>query len=1093
MSRIAGAVVVLTFTAALLRAQTPPELIETDEGCPEQRVLDYLERHGDFGRIDPEVMLELSRDIKATLDAQRFNVQSINGSVWKSIGPTNGAGRATALALHPSLNGTAIIGAAGGGAWKTTDGGQTWRALTDDIPNLSVGALAYAPSDPNIIYLGTGEGGIAGDFIPGIGLLASSDGGETWTLPSAVIATQFYKFAIDPANAREVLAACNAGLLRSTNGQNGPWKPMIPQFTSGNTLGFGDATDIVRDPSDPKILYVTTWDRRAWCARANNACAAGQRVESPSVMKSMDGGSTWSPAAEGLPVSDATQRVNRMSIAIAPSNPSTLYLATSIFDSATGRETAHIYKTADNAATWTETSLSGSASLNTYMSTQGWYDNTLVVSPGNPDVVLAGGVTYVRTTDGGSNWTRVLNNVHVDAHELRYDAATLLWVANDGGIWTSPDDGDSATAHNAGLVTRQFYDIANDPANRNRVYGGQQDNGTVMRGDAGGTLWSGFTGSDGFACDVNPAAPAIVYSTTQGGNVERTVTAGTLNRIVARTPPYDSDETTPFFSIVKVDARNPSTLYTVSYRVWKSMSGGDGWLPLSTDLTSGGPWRPDSQTTIRALAVSPSDPNAIMVATTRRRIFRTTDGGATWSDVTTGDLPGRTIVHLEIDATDARHALAALAGTSGPSIWETTDGGGSWHARATGLPSFSAQTVRFDPTDPNTIYAGTDVGVYRSTDSGASWQRFGTGMPAVSVYDLEPLADGSILRAATHGRGVWELDIAPPQNAPPSVAITTPATSVVVVLKGTTLSFAGTVSANDSAHASWMFPDTWTSVAAPDGIAVKHRFERAGRFPVGLSAVDSRGGIGAATVEVDVVEAGDSCASPIQLPSSGPFPYSATVTTDLATSETSDPQQLPSCYPFTLDSSTWLSFTAATAGDYQFSLCGSAIPAVLIGYTGQSCDAFTADTLCVPHASTAFDCSSSFTTKTVALNAGDTIRLLVTNYFSNLNGDVTVTVTRSSALTPLVASVAPASGAPGTAVVINGVGFQSGAAVKFGGIPATNAVVVSSKIISATIPQNAAGTVSAVVQNPDGTTATLANAFSYVFDDAGPKRRAIRR
>src|SRR5438128_723959 len=184
--RFLGGFVSSLFLSTLVSAQTPPVVEDTDEGCPEARVVEYLERHGDFGKIDPEIMLELTRQVKASREAERFAPNAISGTVWQSIGPTNGAGRATALALHPSLSGTAIIGAAGGGAWKTTDNGQTWHVLTDDIPNLSVGAIAYAPSNPNIVYLGTGEGGYAGDFIPGIGLLVSSDSGETWTLPASV-------------------------------------------------------------------------------------------------------------------------------------------------------------------------------------------------------------------------------------------------------------------------------------------------------------------------------------------------------------------------------------------------------------------------------------------------------------------------------------------------------------------------------------------------------------------------------------------------------------------------------------------------------------------------------------------------------------------------------------------------------------------------------------------------------------------------------------------------------------------------------------------------------------------------------------------
>lgn len=1089
------ALVVLSPLAA--RAQKPPVAEETDEGCPEERIKDYLDRHGDSGRIDPQTMLELSRRVQRSLDESRFTPASINGSAWKSIGPTNGAGRATSLALHPTTTGTAIVGAAGGGAWKTTDGGSNWRVLTDDIPNLSVGALAYAPSDPNTVYLGTGEGGYAGDFIPGIGLLMSSDGGETWTLPASVAATEFYRILVNPANPKEILAATNSGLLRSTKGQNGPWTAVINSTPAADAPGYGDVTEIVRDPSDAQTMYATTWDRRFWCARSDKTCSAEQKLETPGVMKSIDGGLTWSLSSNGLPVSTKTTRVNRMTIAIAPTSPQTLYLSTSLFDADSNREISHIYKTTDGAASWVETNLASltSGGLNTYLSTQAWYGNSLVVSPADPNTVIAGGVIYIRTTDGGNTWQRVLANVHVDVHELRYDSQNTLWIANDGGVWTANDNASQATDHTKGLVTRQFYDLANDPVNRNRIYGGQQDNGTIYRPDDGGTTWTSFSGGDGFACAVIPTAPAIAFSTIQNGIVLRTLTAGSLYRVFEKTPPYDADEVKPFYSIIKVDPQKPSTIYTVSYRVWKSTSAGDGWVPLSTKLDGAVPWPNDAS--IRTLAIAPQDTNVLMVATAspRRRIYRTTNGGAMWSDVTGNLPPGRTILKIDIDPHDAKHVFAALAGTSGPSVWMTTDGGSSWQSRSTGLPSFSAQTVRFDPTDSNTIYAGTDVGVYRSTDGGATWERFGTGMPAVSVYDIDPTVDGSILRAATHGRGIWELDVTDKTNQPPGVVISSPSTRSVSVPRGTTLSFRGFVNDKDQndVAAFWTFTDSWSSYPAQTDVVVKHKFDRPGRYPVGLSATDDNGGIGAATVEVDVVDPADTCATPNNIPGAGPFPYSVTVDTDLATKESIDPRSAASCYPFTTQTTTWFSFTPVTDGDYQFSLCGSEVSAVLAGYLDESCGSFTTSAMCISRPTTTAACDGPSSTQTLSLRAGQTLRLTVTNYFSADFGNVTLTVTQNSTLSPIVTSVAPAMGLPGSAIVVKGIGFKSGATLNIGGVPAKDVIVVSPATMTATVGANAAGTVDVSVTNPDGTTATLKEGFTYDANPAPAKKRAARR
>jgi len=1066
----------------------PPELEQTDEGCPEQQITEYLERHGYYGRIDPELMLQRSREIKEMLDRERFQAKSIGGDTWMSIGPTNGAGRATAVAPHPSIKGTAIIGAAGGGAWKTTDGGQSWRALTDDIPNLSVGAVSYAPSNPSVVYLGTGEGGYAGDFIPGIGLLASSDGGDTWKLPDSVIATEFYRLSVNPADPNDVLAGTNAGMLHSKNGQAGPWESVIATSVVNGAAAYGDVTDIVRDPTDAKTIYATTWDRRAWCISKH--CPFEFFYSTPTVMKSVDGGDTWTAVGPGLPASTPTMRVNRLSIAIAPSSPSTLYVATSTLDSATGQERSHVYKSVDAGATWTETALATAkeSNLTTYLGTQAWYDNIIVVSPSDPNIVTVGGVTYARTTDGGITWTRGMANAHVDAHEFRYDNFGTLWLACDGGIWSSADDGASATAHNTGLVTRQFYAMANDPANRNRIYGGQQDNGTIMRGDLGGSDWSPFTGGDGFACTVNPAAPSIAFSTAQGGIVLRTVTAGTLNRTVLRLPPYEPFETLPFYSIVVTDPQHPSTVYTVSSRVWQSKTGGDGWIPLSLQISNG--TQVPSNASIRTLAIAPGDSNVMMfaLASPQRRVFRTTDGGAQWVETTVGLPTGRTILHLEIDPRDTQHVFATISGTIGASMYMTTDGGTTWQERATGLPPFSAQTVRFDPTDSQTLYAGTDVGVYRTTDGGATWSRFGSGMPAVSVYDVEPLRDGTILRAATHGRGVWELAIPSPPNTPPHALITEPSSHQMVIARGATVSFTGSISDpdGDATSSSWTFSDTWTSVAAADGVTVKHTFDRAGRYVAGLSATDARGGIGASTVEVDVVAADDACSAAVAMPSDT-FPLSVTVDTDLASKEATDPHTLATCYPFNPASSTWLTFTAPETGQYSFSLFGSEVSAILVGYTG-SCGGLLQNAICMARADNEADALSS--TQTVTLSAGEPIHLLVANYYSNDFGPVTVTIAKS-APSIVVTRIAPATGEAGTAIVINGSGFQSGATVTVGGVAATNVAWISQKLLTATVGVRGGGDADVVVKNPDGTMATLEAGFTFT-NTSGPRRRVVK-
>jgi photosystem II stability/assembly factor-like uncharacterized protein len=1087
----------LLFAIALIaalhvRGGEAPAVEVNEDGCVGARVIDYLERHGDYGQIDPEALLYLTRvehDRRVLAARQGIGADAISGSVWSSIGPTNGAGRATALALHPTIPDTAIIGAAGGGAWKTTNRGATWTPLTETLANLSVGAIAYAPSDPNRVYLGTGEGGYAGDFIPGIGLLTSDDGGTTWTLPSSVLATMFYRVNVHPVRPNELLVATNKGALRSTSGANGPWTTVIASSPAAG-VGYGDVTDIVRDPSDPQVLYAATWDRDRWCARAN--CPGLSNFASPTILKSVNGGVTWAFAASGFPFSTSTVRSGRISLAIAPSSPYTLYALTSLFDADSGRTHSEVYKTTDGGASWAATGLASSSDgrVSNLLGEQGWYDNTIVVAPGDANTVIAGGVQYARTTNGGTTWSFPFNgsSPHTDVHDLRYDLLDTLWIANDGGIWISTDHASTASSRNAGLVTRQYYAMSMDGVNRRRILAGTQDNGTNLRNDGGGTVWSSFSGGDGFQCLINPDAPGVAYSTFQFAELLRTKTAAALTPLTSPSGPvFDSAEKKPFFSVLAVDPSNSATLYLASSRVWKSTTGGDAWVPLPTTIAGAGTW---TENTIRAIAIAPSDPATIVVAK-GASVYRTTDGGAVWAILPNG-LPGKTITNIEISPVDRGTVYVTAAGTSGASVYVTTNGGSSWNPRAEGLPPFSALVVRFDPTDPSTLYAGTDVGVYRTSDGGATWSPFGTGMPAVSVYDLRLLPDGSVVRAATHGRGIWELAVTDVDNSAPLVAITAPAT--LSVARGSVLTFNGSVlDPNGDGYAiKWTFPDDWS---AKSGVtSAVHTFDRPGTWPVSLTATDSHGAVGGAEVTVNVTESSDDCATPLVIPAAGPFPWSVTLNAEVASAQTGfEPPTGGSCYPFRPLHTMWLSFTPEVSGSYIFSLCTSRVAGFIAAYSGPACGPHAALDMCLADTQLTGNCATD-PTSSLDLTAGTQYRFFVSSYFSNSFGPITVTIQRGDSIPAALRSVSPGTGplAGGTRVLLTGSGFTDGATVNFGGVPATSVTVLSPTLIAATVPPHAPGNVDVAVHTATATT-TSSRAFTYAEAPVPSARRRATR
>ncbi|MDQ2870068.1 MAG: hypothetical protein M3S32_04955, partial [Acidobacteriota bacterium] len=518
----------------------------------EERSLWYLQRHGDRSRIDPErqrlrLAAEYAR-FRAEARSRALKPQGVGGTEWVSLGPTNGAGRMTAIAPVAGAPGTAYAGSAGGGVWKTVDGGATWVSLTDGLHDLAVGAIALAPSSPSVLYVGTGEGGTGSAFIPGIGLLKSSDGGATWILPDRVLATALYRILVHPSNPNDVLAGTNDGAFRSTDG-GATWTNVIPRAT------YGDVPDMVRDATNPQVVYATTW-----CVRRNCTVASGR------ILKSSDGGATWVEGSSGLP--DGRKGFyERISIAISESSPSVLYAARASSDLVTGDVISRIFKTTDGAGTWTE--IAGAAvnkNASHYLGNQSWYDNALVVSPTNPDDLIAGGVFYARTSDGGTTFTTDLDSsIHPDCHDLRYQGSTL-WIANDGGIWTT-EDGKTATARNTGLVTRQFYALANDSSNRDRIIAGAQDNGTVQRIGTG-TDWRYLQGGDGGEAAVHPFVPSTAWVSSQGAQIYRTRAAGAdgfpLVRLVA--PPLEPEEFAPLKSLIRLDTRERETLYTGSWR-----------------------------------------------------------------------------------------------------------------------------------------------------------------------------------------------------------------------------------------------------------------------------------------------------------------------------------------------------------------------------------------------------------------------------------------------------------------------------------------------------------------------------------------------
>jgi photosystem II stability/assembly factor-like uncharacterized protein len=673
--------------------------------------------------------------------------------VWTNIGPANFAGRVSALAIHPTNPQIIYRGTAGGGVWMTKDGGGTWQPLTDGLGNLSVGAIALAPGaagSPPVIYVGTGEGALGIDGINGIGFIKSLDDGATWTLPVAVPGRRFFALNVHPARPAEILAATLAGVQKSVDG-GATWTP-----TSLNTLA---ATDIVRMPGAPDHLLATSWD-----IASSNATWTG------SIFRSENGGNTWtkvgSPGA--APFGNDT---GRLSLAVSAAAPARVYaLAASASGNSNGCpqdpvDQTGVYTSTNEGQTWALTSnpVSGACrSFQSILGGQGWYANVIRVDRANASTVYAGGLNLWKSTDAGTTWIRLsrwdlaptdAKFVHADIHAIAWAGSALL-VGNDGGVNKTTNGGSSFTGMNTGIVTRQYYNIAVSPADRALIIGGAQDNGTNIRVGSTAT-YREVIGGDGFGVAVHPSDPKKLYGTVYDARVFRSTNGGVSFSEV--TPNYGANEKRPFISPLTMDLRNPDTLYTGTNFLYRTTNGGTTWSKVSnTDLSDG-----QAGGYLTSIAVAPSNSQRLLTATGAGIVKKSNDFGASWTRLQ-GGLPAQAYPsHVEFDPVNPETFYVSFTNAGAvPRVMRTTNGGATFTRIDNALPAFPVHTVRVQPNDANRLYAGTDVGLYISTNGGTTWTPAGNGLPAVSIWDVAMFADGSLARVATHGRGFYELLLA---------------------------------------------------------------------------------------------------------------------------------------------------------------------------------------------------------------------------------------------------------------------------------------------------------------------------------------------
>jgi len=702
----------------------------------------------------------------AATTAPAFDSASLSALAWRNIGPFRG-GRVVAVAGVPQQPRTFYFGGVGGGVWKTTDGGETWANITDgQVNTASVGAIAVAPSDPNVIYVGMGEHAIRGVMTShGDGVYKSTDAGRTWTHLGLDGTRHISRIRIHPIDPDTVLVAAQGaaygpskdrGVYRSTNGGR-TWEQVL--FINETT----GPSDLAMDPTNPRILHAAMWDhlRRPWEVRSGGPGSG--------IHKSTDGGTTWQPAMSGLPTP-----IGKIGIDVS-ANPDRLYAIVEA-DPKGG-----LYRSDDGAKSW---QLVNDAWT---LHARAWYYMKVVADPKNADVVWVLNADVSRSIDGGRSITSV-RTPHGDNHSLwinPIDPETLI-EGNDGGANVSFNGGRTWSTQ-GNQPTAQFYRVNADNLFPYNVYGGQQDNTSVKIASAapGGITerdWYDVGGCESAVPAFDPDKPRYVYAGCYMGIIsefdDETKTARDVMawpQMPAAVPPRDQKYRFDWSAPIRVSRFNPAVIYHGGNVLLRSDNRGKTWREASPDLTrndtskqgpGGAPITNEgaggeTYGVIHDIAESPHDAGTIWVGTDDGLVQLTRDGGKTWNNVTPQDVGEAMVNAIEVSPHAPGTAYVTISkykfNDFTPHVFKTTDFGKSWTRIVDGIASEAwARVVREDPVRRDLLYLGTETGFYVSFTGGQRWTRLQLNLPLTPITDLKVHRNDLI--ASTAGRAFWILD-----------------------------------------------------------------------------------------------------------------------------------------------------------------------------------------------------------------------------------------------------------------------------------------------------------------------------------------------
>ena len=699
----------------------------------------------------------------------QLNLESYFGDLRaRHIGPALMSGRINDLELHPSNPRILYAGTAGGGVWKSNNGGATFNPIFDDHIQ-SIGAVTLDPNDPdNTIYVGTGETWTRNSVSVGDGLYKSVDGGINWDKIGFENSERIANVIVNPNNSDEIFVGVLGGLW-SDSDERGVYKSEDGGKTWTQILYDGPSTgcaDLAMDPTNPNILYASMWEfrRTGWSFNSGG--------EKSALYKSVDGGKTWNKIHNGFPEG----KLGRLAIAIAPSSPNILYTVIE----AEKQEQKGLYKSLDGGDSWTQSNNDFGITVRPF------YFSRIVVDPTNPDVILKAGLSGSISRDGGETF-KDLGVMHSDIHDLAFNIedSDNIYAGTDGGVYRSWNGGTTFEIVE-NLPLSQFYHISVDNEEPYNVYGGLQDNGSwygpnLSGGGVTAADWKSVGAGDGFRVLSHPTK-RIIYSEMQGAeNIWRYDTEKQRVKTIHPLPKSGQPKlrfnwNTP----IEISYNQPDRLYVGSQFLHVSEDMGESWRTISEDLTTNNPEKQNQQdsgglsmdnsgaenhTTIFTIAESRLDENVIWVGTDDGNVQVTKNGGKTWTNTAKNisGLPDNTwVYHIEASAHDKGTAYVVFDGhTRGdfaPYVYKTTDYGVTWNSIVTDDIPIFARNIQEDYVNPDLLFLGTEKGLFITNNGGESWSHFTKNMPPVAVHYIELQSKTNDLVMGTHGRGVIILD-----------------------------------------------------------------------------------------------------------------------------------------------------------------------------------------------------------------------------------------------------------------------------------------------------------------------------------------------